>query len=128
MSLIQDLMWNSISDFLRNASTLQQFKKGYLDWSARRPLKATQCFKDRRLFLENFVDCVYCPPPFRRKAEGHGFWLSIRLSFRPPIGVCTLCKQLLLQFYSNSFETLQMSFYHALKMCMWFGYNPQINF
>ena len=30
-------------------------------------------------------------------------------SFRSPIGVCTLCKQLLLQFYSDSFETLQMS-------------------
>ena len=26
-------------------------------------------------------------------------------SFRPPIGVCTLCAQLLLQFYSDSFET-----------------------
>ena len=64
---------------------------------------------------------VYCPPPFRRKAEGHSFWLSVlpsvlpsvrpsfRPSFRPPIGVCTLCAQLLLQFYSNSFETLQMS-------------------
>ena len=62
--------------------------------------------------------CVfYCPPPFRRKAEGHSFWLSVRPSvhpsfrpsFRPPIGVCTLCAQLLLQFYSDSFETLQMS-------------------
>ena len=38
--------------------------------------------------------------------------------------VGTLWAQLL-QFYSNSFETLQMS---SLKMCMWFGYDPQINF
>ena len=82
---------------------------------------------------------TYCPPPFRRKAEGHSFWLSVlpsvlpsvrpsvRPSFRPPIGVCTLCAQLLLQFYSDSFETLQC-LHHALKMCMWFGYNTQINF
>ena len=64
----------------------------------------------------NFVN-FFCPPPFRRKAEGHGFWLSVipsvrpsvLPSFRPPIGVCTLCAHLLLQFYSNSFETLQMS-------------------
>ena len=71
------------------------------------------------------VDRYFCPPPFRRKAEGHSFWLSVRPSvrpsfrpsvlpsvlpsFRPPIGVCTLCAQLLLQFYSDSFETLQMS-------------------
>ena len=34
---------------------------------------------------------------------------TVRPSFRPPIGVCTLCAQLLLQFYSDSFETLQMS-------------------
>ena len=117
---------------------------------------------------------------------------SVLPSFRPPIGVCTLCAQLLLQFYSDSFETSQMSrpcfedmhvvwilssdyfFFtlfsqfelshfsdiltmkvngqwvprvrnssysfiqilfklyrcldHALKICMWFGYYPQINF
>ena len=40
--------------------------------------------------------------------------------------VCALCAQLFLQFYADSFETLQMSC-HALKMCTWFGHNPQIN-
>ena len=59
----------------------------------------------------------YCPPPFRRKAEGHSFRLSVlpsvlpsvvpsfRPSFRPPKVLCTLCAQLLLQFYADSFET-----------------------
>ena len=55
--------------------------------------------------------CFYCPPPFRRKAEGHSFWLSVLPSVLPSPyrSVCTLCAQLLLQFYSDSFETLQMS-------------------
>ena len=22
-------------------------------------------------------ECFYCPPPFRRKAEGHCFWFSV---------------------------------------------------
>ena len=50
----------------------------------------------------------FCPPPFRRKAEGHSFRLSFRPSFRPPKVLCTLCAQLLLQFYADLFETLQM--------------------
>ena len=58
----------------------------------------------------------FCPPPFRRKAEGHSFRLSVRPSdrpsvrpsFCPPRILCTLCAQLLLQFYADSFETLQM--------------------
>ena len=33
---------------------------------------------------------------------------SFRPSFRPPNIVGTLCAQLLLQFYADSFETLQM--------------------
>ena len=49
-----------------------------------------------RLFEEKRRDIVFGFPSFRP-------------SFRPPIGVCTLCVQLLLQFYSDSFETLQMS-------------------
>ena len=40
----------------------------------------------------------------------------------------TLCAQLLLQFYADSFETLNRSIGHGLKTCMWFGYNPQIRF
>ena len=39
----------------------------------------------------------------------------------------TLCAQLLLQFYSDSFETGRMS-WPCLEVCMWFEYNPQINF
>ena len=38
----------------------------------------------------------------------------------------TLCAQLLLQFNTDTFETLQTLFY--LKICMWVGYTPQINF
>ena len=61
-----------------------------------------------------------CPPPFQRIAEEHSFLhsvlpsvlpsvhLSFRPSFRPPNVVGTLCAQLLLQFYADSFETLQM--------------------
>ena len=55
-------------------------------------------------------------PAFSKKSGGtcfltfrHSVRPSVRPSFRPPIGVCTLCAQLLLQFYSDSFETSQMS-------------------
>ena len=41
--------------------------------------------------------------------------------------VGTLCAQLLLQFYSDSFKLYRCPD-HALKLCVWFGYNPQINF
>ena len=41
--------------------------------------------------------------------------------------VCTLCAQLLLQFYVVSFGTVQV-FGHGLKMCVWFGYNTQVIF
>ena len=40
----------------------------------------------------------------------------------------TLCAQLLLQFYADSFQTLQVFLFHGLKICMWFGYSPQIIF
>ena len=53
-----------------------------------------------RLFEEKRRDIVFGFPSVRP---------SFRPSFRPPIGVCTLCAQLLLQFYSDCFETLQMS-------------------
>ena len=33
----------------------------------------------------------------------------------------------ILQFYSDSFETIRC-LDHAFKICMWFEYNPQINF
>ena len=76
---------------------------------------------------------IYCPPPFRRKAEGHSFRLSVlpfvrpsvRPSFRPPKVLCTLCAQL-------SFMPIHLKLYrcfcHGLKICMWFGYYPEIIF
>ena len=48
-----------------------------------------------RLFEEKRRDIVFSIPSFRP-------------SFRPPNIVGTLCAQLLLQFYADSFETLQM--------------------
>ena len=54
--------------------------------------------------------------------EGHSFRLSVLRYVRPfyspiVVHVCTLCAQLLLQFYSNSLETLQW-LDHALKVCI----------
>ena len=63
---------------------------------------ATQCH-----FKIRYYHPFYCPPPFRRKAEGHSFRHSVLPSFRPPNIVGTLCAQLL-QFYADSFKTLQM--------------------
>ena len=42
--------------------------------------------------------------------------------------VGTLCMQLILQFLLRSFETLQVCLVLGLKMCVLFGYNPQIIF
>ena len=50
------------------------------------------------MFTSCFIFIV--PRILRRKAEGH--------SFRLPNVVGTLCAQLLLQFYADCFETLQM--------------------
>ena len=52
-----------------------------------------------RLFEEKRRDIVFGIPSFRP---------SVLPSFRPPNIVGTLCAQLLLQFYADSFETLQM--------------------
>ena len=52
-----------------------------------------------RLFEEKPRDIVFGFPSFLP---------SFRLSFRPPKVLCTLCVQLLLQFYADSFETSQM--------------------
>ena len=30
-----------------------------------------------RLLSWNFCSYIYCPPPFRRKVEGHCFWFSV---------------------------------------------------
>ena len=80
--------------------------------------------------------------------------LSVLPFFCPPIGVCTLCAQfckLNLVIFSDiltmkvngrwvpcvcnssfSFIPILLKIYqcldHALKICMWFGYNPRLNF
>ena len=54
-------------------------------------------------FFEKRRDIVFGIPSFRPS-----FRPSICPSFRPPNVVGTLCAQLLLQFYADSFETLQM--------------------
>ena len=48
---------------------------------------------------------IFCPRLFEEKRRDIVFGI---LSFRPPNIVGTLCAQLLLQFYADSFETLQM--------------------
>ena len=56
-----------------------------------------------RLFEEKRRDIVFGFPSFRPSVRP-----SVLPSFRPPNIVGTLCAQLLLQFYADSFETLQM--------------------
>ena len=88
-----------------------------------------------------FESCIlntYCPPPFRRKAEGHSFRLSVLPSFRP--SVCPSVRPSVpLKYYvhcvrnsSYSFmpilSKLYRCFCHGLKICMWFGYYPEIIF
>ena len=52
---------------------------------------------------------VIVPRLFEEKRRDIVFGLpSILPSFRPPKVLCTLCAQLLLQFYADLFETLQM--------------------
>ena len=46
--------------------------------------------------------------PSVRPSVRPSFRPSVFPSFRPPKVLCTLCAQLLLQFYADSFETLQM--------------------
>ena len=85
--------------------------------------------------LSNFNCMCYCPPPFRRKAEGHSFWLSVipsvrasvRLSFRPPIEY-VYCVRNSSYSFTPILLKLYICFDHLLKICIWFGYNPQINF
>ena len=84
----------------------------------------------------------YCSSPFRRNARGHSIRHSILTSSLQVVGI--LCMQLLLHFYADYFETLQvfrpwsedvgmlcmqipLKLYrclcHGLKMCILFGYN-----
>ena len=59
-----------------------------------------------RLFEEKRRDIVFGFPSFRPSFRP-SFHLSDLPSFHPPKVLCTLCAQLLLQFYADSFETLQ---------------------
>ena len=44
------------------------------------------------------------------------------------VTVGTLWAQLLIQFHAYLYATLHIFFFHGLKMCMWFGFNPAVNF
>ena len=73
-------------------------------------------FKTVKDFKEVSFTTWFLSPAFSKKSGGHSFRHSVspsvrpsvRPSFRPPNIVGTLCVQLLLQFYADSFETLQM--------------------
>ena len=73
----------------------------------------SNCEVDQRLcfrYSDSTVPLLFVPRLFEEKRRDIVFGFpSFCPSVRPPIGVCTLCAQLLLQFYSDSFETLQMS-------------------
>ena len=78
--------------------------------------------------FSGFVYQLIVPRLFEEKRVHIVFdFSSFHPCFRPSVSlhvhvVVTLCMQLLLQFYSNSFETL-----HVLrKMCILFRYYPQI--
>ena len=71
---------------------------------------------------------IYCPPPLQRKEEGHSFWHIVHPSVLPPHNIVgTLYAQLLKQFMPI-LSKLNRCFCNGLKICMWFGYNPQIIF
>ena len=52
------------------------------------------------------IEGFFCPPPFRRKVEGHCFWFSVGRGSEFFIG--TLSPELLPQFLLDPFETLQV--------------------
>ena len=64
--------------------------------------------KKNVLFPETF-EYFFVPHLFEEKQRDIVFGFpSVFPSFRPPKVLCTLCAQLLLQFYADSFETFQM--------------------
>ena len=77
---------------------------------------------------------ICCPPPFRRKAEGHSYWLSVFPSFRPSFRLSVPLKYYApcVRNSSYSFMPIHLKLYrcfcHGLKICMWFGYCPEIIF
>ena len=80
----------------------------------------------------------FCPPPFRRKVEGHSFRLSVLPSvlpsFRPSVRLSVPLKYYVpcVRNSSYSFMPIHLKLYkcfcHGLKVCMWFGYYPEIIF
>ena len=82
----------------------------------------------------------YCSPAFSKKSGGTWF-LAFRHSVRPSVHpsvcpsvlrspyrsmylVCATPPTVLFRFFSKLYRCHD----YALKICMWFGYNPQINF
>ena len=71
-----------------------------------------------RLFEEKRRDIVFGFPSFRP---------SVCPSFHPPIEYVP-CVRNSSYTFTQVLLKLYRCFYHPLKICMWFGYNPQINF
>ena len=69
-----------------------------------------------RFFEDKREDIVFGFPSFHQ---------SIVPSLHPFQEVGTLCMQILLHFYADSFEVYRCLGY-GLKICIFFGYNPQI--
>ena len=79
---------------------MKKKNKTYITWKL---FRVHGSFIVPRLFEEKRRDIVFGFPSFRPSVRP-----SVLPSFRPPNIVGTLCAQLLLQFYADSFETLQM--------------------
>ena len=98
----------------------------------------TALFASRSLFLACWVtisaddmfklfSIFFCPPPFRRKAEGHCFWFSVGRGawfqifsrYFVPLTPPSFCPILL---------KLYRCFKDGLKMCMWCFQSPEIIF
>ena len=72
----------------------------------------------------------FCPPPFRRKAEGHSFRLSVLPSVCPsvPLKFYVPCVRNSSYSFMPILSKLYRCFCHGLKIRMWFGYYPEIIF
>ena len=80
----------------------------------------------------------YCPPPFQRKADGHFFQLSVLPSVRPsvrpsfrlsvPLKYNVPCVRNSSYSYMPILLKLYRCFCQGLKICMWFGYYPEVMF
>ena len=87
-------------------------------------------YHSKAVILLWFSVACFCPPPFRSKAEGHSFRLSVCPSFRlyVPLKFYVPC----VRNSSYSFMPIHLKLYrcfcHGLKICMWFGYYPEIIF